>query len=242
MKRRMLRMLICATACAVLSSCYTRVHQYVWQKAKVAEGAEWLDDQNNIELFSDGKHIYAKGNQGQMRGCYKHSPYELLVPLHGVGGHAYYAPIQATATAIYYRLSAADAAKVRKAAATGKKYVNIEPAPGQAAPLPAAAKPLKIKGKTTVSYPMINGESLERADVSEIPYTTDAHKYYAYPLGVLTAVAVDAPLTLAGNAVALGAAAVGAVTITPFAGLYHLYDACTQEAPETADSSTTSAN
>ncbi len=61
---------LCLTALG-LSSCYTNIHQHVWQKAKVAKGGEWLDNQNNIELLSDGKHIYAKGNQGNMRGCCK---------------------------------------------------------------------------------------------------------------------------------------------------------------------------
>ena len=57
---------------------------------------------------------------------------------------------------------------------------------------------------------------------------TDAHKYYAYPLGAITAVAVDAPLTLAGNALLLG----GAVVVLPFGGIYAIYDFCTQNAPE----------
>lgn len=96
-------------------------------------------------------------------------------------------------------------------------------------PLPLAPS---IKGRTSVSYPIVHGESLERACIDDIPYTTDAHKYYAYPLGVLTAVAVDAPLTLAANAVALGACAVGAVIVTPCAGVYDIYEACTQNAAD----------
>ncbi len=232
---------LCLTALG-LSSCYTNIHQYVWQKAKVAKGGEWLDNQNNIELLSDGKHIYAKGNQGNMRGCCKGAPFGTFLPLHGAGaGYAYYAPIKESSTPIYYRLSSADTAKVRKAHATGIEYVHIEPQSALAASLPAAARPLKVKGKTSVSYPMINGESLARACIDDIPYTTDAHKYYAYPLGVLTAVAVDAPLTLAANAVALAGFAVGAVVVSPCAGVYAIYESCTQNAPdaETSPESTT---
>ena len=223
-----------------LSSCYTNIHQYVWQKAKVTEGGEWLDNQYNIELFSDGKHIYAKGNQGNMRGCSKGAPFGTFLPLHGSGAaYPYYAPIKESATPIYYRLSPADAAKVRKAHATGTEYVWIEPRPAHATPLPASARPLREKGQTLVSYPIINGESLQRARY--IPYTTDSHKYYAYPLGVLTAVAVDAPLTLATNAVALGACAIGAAIGLPCAGVYAIYESCTQNAPdaETTTKSTT---
>ena len=65
---------------------------------------------------------------------------------------------------------------------------------------------------------------------------TDAHKYYAYPLGALTAVAVDAPLTLAGNALLLGAGAVMTVTAGP---VVLIYEACTQNTPETTPESTT---
>jgi hypothetical protein len=216
-----------------LSSCYTNIHQYVWQKAKVAKGGEWLDNQYNIELFSDGKHIYAKGNQGNMRGCSKGAPFGTFLPLHGSGAaYPYYAPIKESATPIYYRLSSADAARVRRAHAADSEYVQIELWSGLATSLPSAARPLKVKGTTTLSYPIINGESLERSRIDDTPYTTDAHKYYAYPLGVLTAVAVDAPITLATNAVALGACAVGAVIVTPCAGVYAIYEACTQNAAD----------
>ena len=219
-------------AAVVLSSCYSNIHQYVWQKAKVAEGGEWLDDQNSMELFSEGTHIYAKVNQGKMRGCCKGAPIGTFLPLHGSGaGYAYYAPIKESATPIYYRLSSADAARVRRAHAAGSEYVQIELWAGLATSLPSAARPLTVKGTTTLSYPIINGESLERARIDDIPYTTDAHKYYAYPLGVLTAVAVDAPITLATNAVALGVGAVGAAVALPCAGVYAVYESCMQNAP-----------
>ena len=216
-----------------LSSCYSNIHQYVWQKAKVAEGGEWLDAQNSMELFSEGTHIYAKVNQGKMRGCCKGAPIGTFLPLHGSGaGYAYYAPIKESATPIYYRLSSADAARVRRTHAAGSEYVQIELWSGLATSLPSAARPLKVKGTTPVSYPIINGESLARARIDAIPYTTDAHKYYAYPLGVLTAVAVDAPITLATNAVALGVGAVGAAVALPCGGIYALYESCTQNAPD----------
>ena len=51
---------------------------------------------------------------------------------------------------------------------------------------------------------------------------TDAHKYYAYPLGALLAAGVDAPLTVVGSAAVTVAATVG----VPFTALYLL---CTQE-------------
>ena len=223
---------ICLAAVG-LSSCYTNIHQYVWQKAKVAEGGEWLDHPNKIDLFSDGKHIYAEGKQGKMRGCGKGAPFGSFLPLHGCApAYAYYAPIEESATPVYYRLNSADAAKVRKVQENGTECVSIELQPNLAAALPAAARPLKVKGQTSVSYPMMNGESLERACINDIPFTTDAHKYYAYPLGVLTAVAVDAPLTLATNAVVLGCGAIWAVVCLPCAGVYAIYESCTQNAPD----------
>lgn len=199
----------------------------------MAEGGEWLDNPNKIDLFSDGKHIYAEGKQGKMRGCCKGTPFGPFLPLHGCEpAYAYYAPIEESATPVYYRLNSADAAKVRKVQENGTECVPLELRPGLAAPLPVAARPLKVKGRTSVSYPMINGESPERACINDIPFTIDAHKYYAYPLGVLTAVAVDAPLTLATNAVVLGVSAIGAVVGLPCAGVYDIYESCTQNASD----------
>ena len=213
-----------------LSSCCSQVHQYIWQKAKVAENAEWFDNKDSIDLFSDGKHVYAKGNRGTVRGCFKRGPIALLIPMHGgPGGYASFAPTNDDTTPIYYRLDADEAREVRKAEATGKRAVHIFPFHREHATLPAHAKALNVKGEA-LEQMQIDGHPAYDEDV---PYTTDAHKYYAYPLGVLTAVAVDAPLTLATTALSLAGVAVGTVICTTVTGPYYLYEACTQEAPTT---------
>lgn len=53
----------------------------------------------------------------------------------------------------------------------------------------------------------------------------DAHKYYAYPLGALTAVAVDAPLSVAGTA----ATVVAGVVALPIGLTCRLIEACLPE-------------
>lgn len=230
MKHHLHRLITCAAACAALSSCCSQVHQYIWQKAKVAENAEWFDNKDSIDLFSDGKHVYAKGNRGTVRGCFKRGPIALLIPMHGgPGGYASFAPTNDDTTPIYYRLDADEAREVRKAEAAGKKSVDIFPFYREHATMPAHAKALNVKGEA-LEQMRIDGHSAYDEDV---PYTTDAHKYYAYPLGVLTAVAVDAPLTLATNALSLAGVAVSTVIVTTVTGPYYLYEACTQEAPET---------
>ena len=57
---------------------------------------------------------------------------------------------------------------------------------------------------------------------------TDAHKYYAYPLGAITAVAVDAPLSIAGTAATV---AIGAVSL-PIGLTYRLIESCTSQDTE----------
>ena len=212
-----------------LSSCCSQVHQYIWQKAKVAENAEWFDNNNSIELFSDGKHVYAKGNRGTVRGCFIGGPIALLIPIHGgPGGYASFEPSNDDTTPIYYRLDADEAREVRKAEVAGKQSVHIFPWFGELTTLPAHAKALTVKGETSEKM-KIDGHPAYDEDV---PYTTDAHKYYAYPLGVLTAVAVDAPLTLATNAVSLVCCAAGAAIGLPYAGVHAIYESCTQNAPD----------
>ena len=227
--RKILATTALCLAAVGLSSCCSQVHQYIWQKAKVAENAEWFDNKDSIDLFSDGKHVYAKGNRGTVRGCFKRGPIALLIPMHGgPGGYASFAPTNDDTTPIYYRLDADEAREVRKAEATGKRAVHIFPFHREHATLPAHAKALNVKGEA-LEQMQIDGHPAYDEDV---PYTTDAHKYYAYPLGVLTAVAVDAPLTLATNAVTLGVGAVGAAVALPCGGIFALYESCTQNAPD----------
>ena len=59
-------------------------------------------------------------------------------------------------------------------------------------------------------------------------HRTDAHKYYAYPLGALTAVAVDAPLSIAGTAATV---AIGVVSL-PIGLTYRLVESCTTQETE----------
>ena len=212
-----------------LNSCCSQVHQYIWQKAKVAENAEWFDNNNSIDLYSDGKHVYAKGNRGTVRGCFIGGPIALLIPIHGgPGGHASFTPTNDDTSPIYYRLDADEVREVRQAEATGKQAVLIFPFHREHATLPAHAKALNVKGETLEKMQIDNHPAYDE----DAPYTTDAHKYYAYPLGALTAVAVDAPLTLATNAVSLVGCAIGAAVALPCGGIFALYECCTQNTPE----------
>lgn len=190
--------LLAACLCALsLSSCYSMVHQHVWQRAKVAENAAWVENRRDIPLYSDGKSVYAQGTLGTARGCYEGTAFKLLLPSYG---HPSFRPDKATTTPAYflvepYTAQDSSAAEILRMEARGETTCAIRP--GRVAELPANAKPLRIRGQyeNTLFFPRKDIRFRETPESTK----TDAHKYYAYPLGVLTAVAVDAPLTVAMN-------------------------------------------
>ncbi len=214
-----------------LSSCYSTLHQYAWQRAKVIDEAYWVQDEENIELYRVGDTVYAKGFVGQARGDYSNAWKGNMLYMRG-GGYSHYTPVTNSGKPIYIQISQsfselrADLQQNRRenperhqdnAVSVSWRYPGSSP---YLSSLPAGAVHLTERG---------NGAHYIEGYGYESQSHTDAHKYYAYPLGAIMAVAVDAPLTIAGNALLVG----GAVVALPFSAIYELYDYCTQNAPET---------
>lgn len=219
---RSLFCLLLTALCAVgLSSCVTTVHRYVWNRAKIVDKAYWVEDEENIELYRVGNTVYAKGFIGPARGGQATDDVPARIyPLHGGAGPCF-TPIREQGSPVYIRVQGSYA-QLRKEAA-GKEnsdvlYVSWYSAEYWPclAELPAGAVRLSERGCSRNDIGWWSGD---------IPHT-DTHRYYAYPLGALVAVAVDAPLSLAGNVLLLGGAAVA----IPCAGVYALYESCTQNA------------
>ena len=49
-----------------LSSCYSSLHKYVWNRAEIIDEAYWVQDEENIELYRVGDTVYAKGFIGPL--------------------------------------------------------------------------------------------------------------------------------------------------------------------------------
>ncbi len=217
-------------AAVELSSCYSTFHKYAWNRAKVIDEAYWVQDEENIELYRVGDTVYAKGFIGPARGDQKKGWQGNVLNLRG-GAYSCYTPIAESSKPVYIQLNDSYSELRADLLQNRRKYPDLyrddtfhvwwrrpELSPCQTS-LPAGAVRLPERGKG--SHIIGEYEGYE-------PHT-DAHKYYAYPLGAITAVAVDAPLTIAGNALLLG----GAAVVLPLSGIYALYDFCTQNAPET---------
>ena len=215
-----------------LSSCVTTVHRYAWNRAKVIDEAYWVQDEKNIELYRVGDTVYAKGFIGPARGGQATDNIPARVYFTHGGAGPCFNPIEEQGRPVYIRVRDGYT-KLRKdatsiyASSSGKNAGNVLYVHWYAPPysfhlteLPAGAVRLTEHGST--------GSGIEESDGYTPP--TDAHTYYAYPLGAITAVAVDAPLTLAGNALLLGGAVVG----LPFIGIINCYESQTQNAPETS--------
>lgn len=227
------RILVTSALCLVamgLSSCVTTVHRYVWNRARIVEEAYWVEDTENIELYRAGDTVYAKGFIGPARGGQETDdiPARALF-VHGGAGPCF-KPIKEQGSPVYIQVSGSYA-KLRERAAflhasdSGDKadevlYVHWNSATYWPCltELPAGAVRLSERGHGS------NDIGWRYGDVAH----TDAHQYYAYPLGALIALGVDVPLSLAGNVLLLG----GAVVAIPCAGVYAAYEVCTQNAPD----------
>ena len=215
-----LAILLLSVCC--LSSCHSSVYQYVWQRAKVADNVAWVPESGNVELYRAGDTIYAKGYVGPARGCYKGCPVQLLDSRMG-GGYATLCPDADKAVPAYFRLGDFYVPTVLEAEKKGEKRVLLMlDDDTQCDSLPAGAKLLTVRGENNRRIITGSLDYLDAQDSSAL--STDAHKYYAYPLGVLTAVAVDVPLTLAANATL----AAGVAVATPVGAVCSLGSACAQ--------------
>ena len=213
-----------------LSSCVTTVHRYVWNRAEIVDEAYWVKDSRNIELYRVGDTVYAKGFIGPARGGQATDDIPAGVCFTHGGAGSCFNPIEEQGRPVYIRVRDGYT-KLRKDATTiyasssGKNTGNVlhvhwyaPPHSSHLTELPAGAVRLTEHGST--------GSGIEVSDGYK-PHT-DAHKYYAYPLGALIAVGVDAPLTIAGNALLLG----GLAATIPCAGIFAVYEACTQNAAD----------
>ncbi len=213
-----------------LCSCYSTFHKYAWNRAKVIDEAYWVQDEENIELYRVGDTVYAKGFIGPARGDQKKGWQGNVQNLRG-GAYSCYTPIPESSKPVYVEVRMSYSDLKEDLQQSRRKFPNLYQddafhvwwgTPSSSpylTTLPASAVRLKERGYG--DHYITESEGYE-------PHT-DAHKYYAYPLGAITAVAVDAPLTIAGNALLLG----GAAVVLPLSGIYALYDFCTQNAPET---------
>lgn len=226
MKTRLLHLLTIALCILGLSGCCTRIHQYAWQRAKVVEEA-WFQPAE-AELYQVGNRIYTKVYHGPSRGCYAGYPFHWVM-LRGVG-MASFCPDEEHVETVYLPLTEQSAAEVRKSLRTKDSFVLrseiCEDSADDLTQLPESARLLPVgvfdSGGVTVDRTLKNHRVISR---------TDAHKYYAYPLGVVTAVAVDVPLSIAGTA----ATVVFGVVSLPIGFAYRLIDACM---PEQSDAAT----
>lgn len=209
---RILASTVLCLAAQGLSSCYSTLHQYAWQRAKVVDDA-WFQ-KAGAELFRVGDEVYAKVYHGAGRGTYEGGVGFLCL----VGaGDASFSPIEGKVKPFYVCLNAFSCAEVLNASAMDNATVDSISIDSHISPLlqlPESATPLAVRVIRTRTV----GAAADMEDFEKLCASarTDAHKYYAYPLGGLMAVAVDAPLSLAMTAT--GAAT--AVVVMPIAAVW----------------------
>lgn len=236
---------LCLTAMG-LSSCVTTVHRYVWNRAMVVDEAYWVEDEENIELYRVGNTVYAKGFIGPARGGQTLDDIPAKLPALRGGATTCYNPIREQSRPVYIKVTDTYT-ELRQGLQEGHAETRMKMENGHReqpsgevflvswfspesnpclTQLPAGAVRLTERG--WAAHSNIGQWSANTAH-------TDAHKYYAYPLGTLIAVGVDVPLSLAGNALLLGGAVGGAVVALPCAGVYAIYESCTQKTPEAVE-------
>lgn len=192
------------------------VHRYAWYRARVVEQAYWVPDAAQVELYRVGDTLYARGFLGPARGGQGGG-----VPGGVVGGHGgarlRFTPAVADGEPVYICVKESWS-ELQRRCAEGAGTLSVSwHAPGYSShitQLPSGAVPVRMANVRAVS-------EIDAAAGYDVG-VTDAHKYYAYPLGALLVAGVDAPLTVVGSAAVTVAATVG----VPFTALYLL---CTQE-------------
>lgn len=219
-------LLLVGVACCTLNSCVSTVHRYVWNRAKIVDEVFWVDDPENVQLYRVGDVYYAKGYIGPARGAQTtHDLPCFVIGLHGGSGLCFY-PIKDQGSPVYFRVyefgKHSVAMRIAEAREKGKKIHILADTPGPhtyITELPSNAVEVSEPG-------FVISEDIYRGDASA-PARIDAHAWYAYPVGALLAVAVDAPLTVIGNAALV---AVASVTAPLGATVYACQNAGQQQA------------
>lgn len=181
----------------ILSSCVSQHSQKIWHGAQVVDKAWWVEaGDGTTPLYRCGDAYYALGKTGSAKGCLKKTyiPFEPM--------ETSYCPMPETVQSTYLRLNAEATLAVRNAMAKGEGGTIELASPFSChaeehlthAPRGLVKLPLSLvvwnKGRLYAATPQL----------ADSAHATSA-KYWRYPLSVLTAVTVDAPLTIAGNAV-----------------------------------------
>lgn len=201
----MKKYLACILCALSLNSCISTVHQYVWRKAKVTNDARWLEQSNNIELYQVGDTYYAKGYRGQARGCQSGLPFSVLLS-HG-GPSMTFTPTGKHTEEVYFEQPAYIAREISQALKEQKTEIPVLTISIHTplTRLPEHAERLSIKGVCPCRI----------MHTDDYKIGTDAHRYYAYPLGALLAVTVDAPLSILQTATLVTAGALMAPITLP---------------------------
>lgn len=207
MKAFPLHLLLLALLSFTLNSCYSSVCLYTWNRAKVAE-ATWIPEPDAAELYRVGENVYVKGCRGKVRGCQEGEPFHSLL---GHDSISTWEPISDENETVYLKVRDDIAKRIR----TGGIYVLEHRGDYILTDLPAHAELLPGKGKLKQVKTRYQHRRLREPRLCSSP-RADAHAFYAYPVGALTAVVVDVPCTVVMNA---GALVAGTLYLP-----YYLYD------------------
>lgn len=189
------RFLLPVLLCLSLSSCYSSICSYVWNRAEIAE-ATWIPQPDNAKLYRVGDAFYAKAHRGMVRGtqdgCFSSIVFS--------EAQASWKPVSDENETIYLKVEL----HVRSVDAEGPFIYKIIPDRSSLLTrLPENAVRLNGAGH----LPRVKTEARYRKLCRPEPCTepeTDVHALYAYPLGLATAVVVDVPCTVAMSVGGIG--------------------------------------
>ena len=204
---RTLLLMLLILLCLTLSSCYSSVCLYIWNRAETAE-ATWVPEPDAAELYRVGENVYVKGLRGKVRGCQQGKPFHSLL---GHDSISTWEPASNENEIVWLKVRDDIAKGIR----TGGVYVLEHKGEHILTVLPAHAERLPGKGRMKQAKTRYQHCRIREPQLCTRP-RPDAHAFYAYPAGVLTALIVDVPCTIAMNA---GALVIGTLYLP-----YYLYD------------------
>ncbi len=190
MNRAFFQFLVLSLLCCCLNSCYSSYCRYIWDRGNVAE-ATWVLQPDAAELYQVGEDVYVKGARGKVRGCQKDFP-----PFRTIWGNIpcseTYAPEEGENETVYLKVEFLNKNSGKYRFADERQTILTE--------LPPEARLIDARGHRP-------GSKVFRPNIQLCTQPqADAHALYAYPLGVATALVVDAPCTIVLNIGATAAA------------------------------------
>lgn len=217
--RKWLALFLAVLGPLLFSSCVQRLHREIWRGAKVVDQAWWVNQPIDAELYRVGNAVYTPGIIGQGRGCLVKRDYVPLSP-----PTKSYCPVEGKTQPGFIRLDDASAAKVLQAVAAGERgeilcSISFCHSPeSHLTRLPRGAKLLPVRAYSCVrcvDQPYME----ERAEA-------DAQKYWRYPLSAITALGVDLPAMIVGNAAVVAVAVITSPITVPIAVGEAIEQAC----------------